>query len=53
MSELKSKIIEANNEALTRHFLKLLYQLEERVEALEVKLSKRLGEVEKGGVLNE
>jgi len=38
MSELKLRVSEANNEALTRHFLKLLCRIEERVEFLEVKL---------------
>ena len=47
MSELKLKIVEANNEALTQHFIKLLYQLEERVAVLEVKLQKMLKEAEK------
>lgn len=40
MSELHStlKVSQANNEALTQHFLKLLCRIEERVEFLEVKL---------------
>jgi len=51
MSELKSKIVEANNKALTQHFLKLLFQLEERVAVLEVKLQIMLKEVD--GVMKE
>jgi len=38
VSELKLRVSEANNEALTQHFLKLLCRIEERVEFLEVKL---------------
>ena len=52
MSEdYKMKIVEANNKALTQHFLKLLFQLEERVAVLEVKLQIMLKEVD--GVMKE
>jgi len=40
MSEpLKYRVMKANNDALTRHFLKLLCRLEECAEVLEVRLS--------------